>query len=217
MPTNQPNLKRMAQNALWVYDDTKETGNVQGISYLVDFSQPDFVYVAIEGSETWSDWQTNLDALVPAKLGEIKAHRGFVNLALKMYGEIEKCLLPMLENGSMGVCIGGHSLGGALAQIIGEWMQRLFRDTTFRVVSFGSPPVFARDYRPKVYILRFVIDEDPIPKIMNVLPILRHYFYWVYRHKGVEISRPSKMYLNQAHKMETYIKVFMRDFSNGMG
>jgi len=102
---------------------------------------------------------------------DLYLHRGFRDAAMILYKDIKKKY--KLEK---TVYLAGHSLGGAIAQIIGLWLDMEGRDV--QIYTFGSPKVTTTFFgnRPRHY--RVVVDNDPIP----FLPI------YPYVHSGIRID-----------------------------
>ena len=204
-------LQRCLNLALSIYEDTTEVECTDGINWcLLDHDET--IYIAIEGSENWEDWKTNLNAFWPKTYGSVTAHRGFMNRSIKVFNDIIAILdetYRLEHHRVINLC--GHSLGGALAQIIGQWIQGLYREPMVQVYAFGCPPCFGRGYEINCTIKRFEIDDDPVPKIMNLTPLLRWWFKVLYAQKGFSIRRATAGGLSiSEHNMEVYRKAFGR-------
>lgn len=202
-------LQRCLNLALSVYNDTEEVTCTDGINWTL-LQHGETIYIAIEGTEDWEDWKTNLNAFWPKTHGSVKAHRGFMNRSIVVFNEIIAKLDETYRLGHhrlINLC--GHSLGGAMAQIIGQWIQGLYPEPMVKVYAFGSPPCFGRGYKINCTIKRFEVDDDPVPKIMNLTPVLRWWFKMLYAQKGFGIRKATSGGLSIAeHNMEVYKKVF---------
>ena len=102
---------------------------------------------------------------------DLYLHRGFRDAAMFLYKDIKKNY--KLER---TVYLTGHSLGGAIAQIIGLWLDMEGRNV--QIYTFGSPKVTTTFFGTKPPHYRVVVDNDPIP----FLPI------YPYVHSGIRID-----------------------------
>lgn len=68
-------------------------------------------------------------------------HTGFAEAALLLYPEVAKAVTKLVQlYGPVPIVMTGHSLGGALAAIVGlQLMQQLKLNTTFSLYTFGAP------------------------------------------------------------------------------
>ena len=95
---------------------------------------------------------------------DIKLHRGFRDAAELIYEDIFKKY--ELDH---TVYLTGHSLGGAIAQIIGMWLDRRIRTRTgekrhnVQIFTFGSPKVTTKFLFNKPNHWRVVDRSDPVP------------------------------------------------------
>lgn len=128
-------------------------------------------YIIFPGTYSWQDWQTNLlwqPSVTPYSAtgykGKVKLHRGFY----WGYLSIRDYFLNLCDT-KLPIIIGGHSSGGAFAQIAGVDLN--FRtDKKAKVFTFGTPAIGNRAWRVSAkeridnnsYINLF----DPIPWIL---------------------------------------------------
>ncbi len=138
-----------------------------------------YTIVAFRGSSSYRDWISDGQCWRADYFGA-EVHFGFLNalegVRLKLMDRLSRAKTPLL--------ITGHSLGGALAMLFADWLNRnghLFS----AVYTFGQPRIgngtFARVYNAglRQISFRFVHEEDIVPRIPGVL--------LGYRHAGQEI------------------------------
>ena len=80
-------LQKCLNLALSVYNDTEEVTCTDGINWTL-LEHGEVIYIAIEGTEDWEDWKTNLNSFWPKTHGSVKAHRGFMNRSIVVFNEI---------------------------------------------------------------------------------------------------------------------------------
>tara|TARA_B100001964_G_scaffold89747_1_gene100833 strand:- start:484 stop:1281 length:798 start_codon:yes stop_codon:yes gene_type:complete len=102
---------------------------------------------------------------------DLYLHRGFRDASMFLYEDI-KANYPLEKT----VYLTGHSLGGAIAQIIGLWLD--MEGYNVQIYTFGSPKVTTTFFGTKPAHYRVVVDNDPIP----FLPI------YPYVHSGIRID-----------------------------
>ncbi|QEG40404.1 lipase family protein [Roseimaritima ulvae] len=118
----------------------------------------DHAHITVCGSNDLHDWVQNLSARQ-----HINVHAGFLNSALQLQKAFSASDLGrFLEN--RPVIIGGHSAGGAIANLLAECFGPQC------VVTFGAPRVFSHQ-RSVVYAserweeFRFVMPGDYVPHL----------------------------------------------------
>jgi len=135
-------------NALYEVDNNEFAYNVvqdRGVTIIV-----------FRGTDNPKNVLTDLDArpFKDRKLG-VQLHRGFRSAAEKLRNEIiEKYALE--EH----IILTGHSLGGAIAQVMGLW----FEDDAYdvQIYTFGSPTITTADFGDEMHF-RVYIEDDPVP------------------------------------------------------
>jgi len=114
--------------------------------------------IVIRGTANTSNMLSDIDVrLVDDTRTGIKLHKGFRDAAITVMQIIDNT--KTLEH---TVHVTGHSLGGAVAQIIGMWLHK--RGKNVQIYSYGSPKVSAEVLsggQPPHW--RVVRRSDPIP------------------------------------------------------
>ena len=102
---------------------------------------------------------------------DVYLHRGFKDAATWIFEDID-------DNYKLKktVYLTGHSLGGAIAQIMGYWLDQ--EGYNVQIYSFGSPKVSTTFFGNEPPHYRVVLDNDPIP-YMPPYPFL---------HSGISIN-----------------------------
>jgi len=170
------------------------------------------IVVVFQGSQEELDWMTNLSMKDTDFHTRGKVHQGFYH-SLKLFiktlrkenKKIEQAILFDLFNDiqrfnmNSKIIVTGHSLGGALATLVGCYLIELgvLRDN-ISVYSFGAPPLatqqFCDFYDNKIDVYRMVNKNDLIPKLDKVSRLY---------HLGEEIILPSNEW--EVHACEGYI------------
>ncbi len=137
-------------------------------------------YLIYRGTESFGDVKADVSArLIPVELNGKKAevHEGFWRQFMDVHPTVEQ-LLRSVDDCQLH--IGGHSLGGALANLATKFYAS---DSTGSTYTFGapavSPPCFQDDIKTPIY--RVVNARDPVPLLPNpalvhALGFLWHYF-----------------------------------------
>ena len=134
--------------------------------------------IVIRGTSNLENALTNIDfkLITDAKSG-LKLHSGFTHAAQAIYRQITTHL-----NKKRPIYITGHSLGGAVAQIIAIYLQQDGYQLK-EVITFGQPKVSnfsaAQSY-PNLPLIRVVTPRDVIPLIppFDIVEINKPDIYW---------------------------------------
>ena len=151
-----------------------ESGGDQKDEVAFDVKQENGItIIIIRGTANTSNVQSDIDVrLVKDGRLSIYLHKGFRDASLGVMEIIDRD--HTIEH---TVYVTGHSLGGAVAQIIGMWLHK--RNHNVQIFSFGSPKVSSQilsDGQPTHW--RVVRLSDPIP----FTPM------WPYFHTGLFIN-----------------------------
>lgn len=125
----------------------------------------DHIHLSVCGSNDRYDWMQNADTQ-PETKGDFVAHRGFLRGAKQLRDAIIDSDLPQFINGwpSRPLILGGHSAGGAIAQLLALDAAINPRE----IITFGAPKALASSsaasYAIGPYeVHRFVMHGDIIP------------------------------------------------------
>ena len=194
LPVDVGILIEMAEYCEEIYDDGKEIRDNE-FSYNV-VQDRGVTIVSIRGTNNGRNVLTDLDAR-PFKDRKLSAniHRGFRDASEKIRDEI-------IENHAIeeSVILTGHSLGGAIAQIIGLW----FEDDAYdvQIYTFGSPAITTASLGGGVLHFRLALRNDPVP-FLPPIP---------YRHWGIAID-PETLSWSENNEIGDFTKIDARDHS----
>jgi len=144
----------------FLYDDKTET--------QAFISHNDrLVLISVRGTQEELDILRDLDARqVPYEEGEGQAHRGFYYAFQSVKKFVERYMRAFhLPEHSVIVC--GHSLGGAIALLLSEWLRRAWTENVV-LYTFGAPRAADRAFVQAASGLthhRLVNHNDPIPGV----------------------------------------------------
>lgn len=162
-------------------------------------------FILFRGTQYLADWLTNINVIHSRSSFNEFVHDGFNTAFKSMRPQLMTFLSALGKEGVHTVHCVGHSLGGALATLCGEWIKAEYKVRPY-VYSFGSPRVgfdgFARACTRQIgssNIFRVYHKTDIVPCI----PI------WPYVHTpndGTEYYLPSPGFLPGAeyHDMMRY-------------
>lgn len=229
-----PNLGWMTQRSSWigyvaVCDDRRE---------IQRMGRRDIV-IALRGTATCLEWAENMRAQLVEMPGEHdptqlrpKVERGFLSLfktggahvpslAESVVDEVHR-LIEKYKGETLSITITGHSLGAALALLVGDELSTCAPQVPpIAVFSFGGPRVGNRGFADQinsknVKVLRIVNSQDVITQVPG-LPMLEdrldEKMPLAYSHVGTELRVDTKMspYLKPnadvacCHDLEAYL------------
>lgn len=107
------------------------------------------ILISVEGTDEALDWLDNFN--VAASYDELSdrwVHRGMMAHTDRVYQIVEKWATGGGETKPAEVTVCGHSLGGAVAEIIARRLSKLFSDDDvfIKCYTFGSPRVVVRNW-----------------------------------------------------------------------
>ena len=194
LPVHVETLVEMAEYCENVYDEGEELGDNE-FSYKV-VQDRGVTIIIFRGTNNGRNVLTDLDArpFRDKKLG-ISVHRGFRDAAEKLRDDL-------IENHAIeeSVIFTGHSLGGAIAQVIGLW----FEDDAYdvQIYTFGSPSITTASIGDAVLHFRVALRNDPVP-FLPPIP---------YRHWGIAID-PETLSWSENNEIGDFTKIDARDHS----
>ena len=183
----------MAEYCERIYDEGKEIGEDEFAYNVVQ--DRGVTIISIRGTDNSKNVLTDLDArpFQDGKLG-VQIHRGF-------RGASEKLRDDIIENVALEetIILTGHSLGGAIAQILGLW----FEDDAYEVqiYTFGSPSVLIEQMWEDGHF-RVYLENDPVP-FLPPFP----YVHW-----GIRINAETLDW-DEDHPIGDVTKIDARDHS----
>ena len=186
-------LTEMAEYCERIYDEGKEIGDNEFAYNVVQ--DRGVTIISIRGTDNSKNVLTDLDArpFRDRKLG-VQIHRGFRDAAEKLKNDI-------IENVALEetIILTGHSLGGAIAQILGLW----FEDDAYEVqiYTFGSPSVMIEQMWEDGHF-RVYLENDPVP-FLPPFP----YVHW-----GIRINAETLDW-DEDHPIGDITKIDARDHS----
>ena len=155
LPVKVDILTEMAEYCEKIYDEGKELRDNE-FAYNVD-QNSGVTIISIRGTNNGRNVLTDLDVrpFYDKKLG-MDLHRGFRDSASIIHEDI-------IENHALEetIILTGHSLGGAIAQILGLW----FEDDAYEVqiYTFGSPAITVNQIWSEDLHFRVYLKDDPVP------------------------------------------------------
>ena len=138
-------------------------------------AQEDVYTVVIRGTKTSSDWIANFDyaettiySIITPTKPILIAHQGFSNLANVLAHQIYS-YFNTRKFKNIKLVLTGHSMGGAVANILRYqlWETGLF--SKIDVVTFGSPSCIYQDQKYKEFskivgdVVNIIAESDPVP------------------------------------------------------
>lgn len=126
--------------------------------------------VAVRGTKSTHDWVTNADVGLSSSTGGAMVHSGFNEAFESMKAGLETLLTPRLNRGPIaGLHCIGHSLGGALASLVADWVHKRYR-LEANLYTFGAPRVGMKGFATKssfevAKLHRCTHGADPVPAV----------------------------------------------------
>ena len=172
----------------------------------------ELIVLVFKGSKESEDWLTNLTFKMCNYFGKEKVHKGFYDsLKLFIKSVNHKTFLSNKKqkyslfkdvdfiNDNCQILLTGHSLGGAIATLVGTYLLDIgIKKECIDVYTFGSPPVgskiYAEKYNSKINLFRVINKNDVVPKINKISSL---------EHLGKEIILASND--NEIHSCDDYI------------
>lgn len=126
--------------------------------------------IAVRGTKGSHDWLTNTNVGLSSSTGGAFVHAGFNETFESMRPGLEALLTPRLSHGPVaGIHCIGHSLGGALASLVSDWIHKRYRRDA-SLYTFGAPRVGMKGFATKSSfevhkLYRCTHGADPVPAV----------------------------------------------------
>ncbi len=227
-------------------EDGAETNYSLAHNYIETLGKHIYI-MTFRGSVSKNDWQLNLktdrvpyggsDLPTMESLAQRKAdrdepavHRGFNSYTLSVLkdfvldesGNFRDLFRKIINDDDVHLILTGHSLGGAVATLLGERLTELgVPKEKFTVISFGAPAVgnnaFAEQYGNKINLLRITNSKDPVPGSLQTFfggykQFGEHYVYGV-SSKVSSVQHDSAMYFD--YSVSEYYKAYDEEIAAG--
>ena len=198
LPVSLLVLIEMAEYCNEAYENNKQNYDVRQGEFSYTVKQDSGISIIVfRGTHNVKNIISDID-MRPFKddsLGGVYIHRGYRDAAVHTLNDIDKKY--KLEK---TVYLTGHSLGGAIAQIVGLWLDQ--RGHYVQIYTFGSPKISTTFFGniPRHY--RVAFDNDPVP-FFPPYPFL---------HSGVFID-PETLDWNEGHEEISFLEINANDHS----
>lgn len=133
------------------------------------------VIIITRGTKTGADWFSNANIKTTMSASNKSVHKGFNNIFNSFKTELEMQLRAM--NPTRVHCI-GHSLGGALATLIAEWVEAKSLGSP-HIYTFGSPRVGSHGFSEN---LTFKLGAERINRAYHKTDVVPMIPVWPYMH-----------------------------------
>ena len=164
LPVNLSELIEMAEYCNEVYENREENYGVKSGEFSYTVKQSEGVSILVfRGTSNLKNVRTDIDLrfwkdddLTDSRGNDVNLHRGFKDAAMFIMKDIK-------ENYKLEktVYLTGHSLGGAIAQVMGLWLD--MEGYNVQIYTFGSPKVSTFYFGSKPSHYRVALRNDPVP------------------------------------------------------
>lgn len=194
-------LAKYAQYAIDSYEDNENMISVEHTVANIH-EETDSTIITVRGTDDCRDWAFNFyKCQVPFYINQNsygQVHKGFYNTM--------KSLLPYLVIGKQKpLYLVGHSLGGAVAVLLGLHLAVTRPSQNICVITFGAPRIGDRELQNKQ------VTNLRIYRIFNPKDMITYLPYFNYSHMGIPICvNTSYKHHNfgKNHSIHTYLEAF---------
>ena len=164
LPVAVEELIEMAEYCDEAYENRKENYGVKSGEFSYTVKQSGGITILVfRGTSNLKNVRTDIDmrfwkddGLTDYWETDVNLHRGFKDAAMFTLEDIKKNY--KIEK---TVYLTGHSLGGAIAQIIGLWLN--YDGYNVQIYTFGSPKVSTTFFGNRPIHYRVALRNDPVP------------------------------------------------------
>ncbi len=162
--------------------------------------------ILFRGTQYLADWLTNLNVSVSRSASGQPIHDGFNQAFKSMEGKLQAFVSYALRNNVHTIHCVGHSLGGALATICGDWIASAFKRKPY-IYTFGSPRVGLYTFASACCTN---VGEDRIFRAYHKTDIVPCIPIWPYIHtpnrgRDYYLPSPGVVPMGEYHGMNHYI------------
>jgi len=166
MPYNPQRYAREASEG-WEYPEQVHFLHDENDTQAFITHNDKVVVLSVRGTASGSDVWRDINALqVPHESGAGNAHQGFYQAFIGSKEFVRRYLKDFYTDQTILVC--GHSLGGAIALLLAEWLTRSYPNANIILYTFGSPRAGDSTFVEAAAGLthhRIVNHFDPIPGV----------------------------------------------------
>jgi len=198
LPVSLLVLIEMAEYCNEAYENSKQNYGVRQGEFSYTVKQDSGISIIVfRGTNNVKNIISDIDMRLyeDDSLGGVYIHRGYRDAAMHTLDDIDKKY--KLEK---TVYLTGHSLGGAIAQIVGLRLDQ--RGHYVQIYTFGSPKISTTFFGNTPRHYRVAFDDDPVP-FFPPYPFL---------HSGVFID-PETLDWNEGHEEISFLEINANDHS----
>lgn len=164
-------------------------------------------FVVFRGTHYLADWLTDGNVAISSSTTGKSIHDGFNKTFRSMELQLMRFMDKVSDHNIRAIHCVGHSLGGALATICGEWIKNVYNRKSF-IYTFGSPRVGLHAF---ANACTSDIGQKNIFRVYHKTDIVPCVPTWPFYHvpstgKDYFLYSPGIIPLGEYHKMENYVK-----------
>ena len=153
-------------------------------------SSPETLIIAIRGTQTIQDLSQDTHIAQTPFQGNALVHQGFFNV----YNDVKDDILSNIPNNIQNIIVVGHSLGSAVAVLIGLILKKSHPLINTRVITYACPRIGNKELvdmiDSNVEHIRIVNNSDAVPNLPSAVSPnkLNPPIPWLYYHSGTPIT-----------------------------
>ncbi|PCK08723.1 MAG: lipase [Alteromonadaceae bacterium] len=162
--------------------------------------------ILFRGTQYLADWLTNLNITASRSASGEPVHDGFNQAFKSMESKIREFMSIVAKNNVHTIHCIGHSLGGALATLCGDWLASNYKRGTY-IYTFGSPRVGLQTF---VTACTRNVGADRIFRAYHKTDIVPFIPTWPYIHtpnsgRDYYLPSPGIVPMAKYHGMDQYL------------